>query len=116
VSMEKLKGFIFLLLIVAAIYATWNMVPPYWNNYQFQDDVDDVARRSSYANRTTEDEIRDLVIKKAASNNITLKEDQVTITRGSDGIGITVRYRIHVDMVMFPRDLDFTVNSYNKRI
>jgi len=116
VSMEKLKGYIALLVVVVAIYVAWNMTPPYWNKYQFQDDVDDVARRSSYANRMTEDEIRDAVIKKAASNNIPLKEDQITITKGADGIGISVHYRVHVDIILFPTDLDFTVASYNKRI
>ncbi len=114
--MEKLKGVVALLVVVVAIYVTWNMTPPYWNKYQFQDDLDDVARRSSYANRTTEDEIREAVIRKGASNNIPLKEDQITITRGTDGIGLTVRYRVHVDIILFPTDLDFIVSSYNKRI
>jgi predicted small integral membrane protein len=113
--MDKLKGVIALLVVAGAIYVAWNMVPPYFNNYQFQDDVDDVARRFSYLNKT-EDDIREAVIKKATSDNITLREEQITITRGTDGIGITVRYRVHVDMIMFPRDVDFTVISYNKRI
>ena len=114
-SMEKLKGLIAIVIVAGVIYVVWNIVPPYFYNYQFQDDLDDLARRNSYVNRS-EDEVRDLVIKKAASDNITLKDDQVTITRGPDGIGITVRYRVHVDLVLHPLDLDFVTNSYNKRI
>lgn len=113
--MDKLKGIIALVVVVAVIYVAWNVTPPYFYNYQFQDDLDDIARRNSYVNKN-EDDIRDLVIKKAASDSITLREDQVTITRGADGVGITVRYRVHVDMILHPVDLDFSANSYNKRI
>lgn len=113
--MDKLKGLILLLVVVAGIYFAWNMLPPYWYNYQFQDDLDDIARRNSYVNKSEED-IREIVIKKAAADSITLREDQVAITRGADGVGITVRYRVHVEMILFPRDIDFTAVSYNKRI
>lgn len=114
-AMDKIKGLIAILVVAALIYVAWNMIPPYFYNYQFQDDLDDIARRNSYLNKS-EDDIRDIVIKKAASDSITLKEDQVTITRGSDGVGITVRYRVHIDMILHPMDIDFTANSYNKRI
>lgn len=113
--MDKIKGLIAVLIVAAVVYATWNIVPPYFYNYQFQDDLDDIARRNSYVNKS-EDDIREMVIKKAAADNITLREDQVTVTRGGDGIGITVRYRVHVDMVLHPVDLDFVTSSYNKRI
>jgi hypothetical protein len=113
--MEKLKVIIALAVVAAAIYVGWNLIPPYFNNYQFQDDLDDVARRTSYLNKS-EDEIRDAVIKKAAGDNVTLKEEQVMITRQGGEVGITVKYRVHVELMVRPVDLDFTVNSYNKRI
>jgi len=113
--MDKVKGIIGLLVVVAFIYVAWSLTPPYFNNYQFQDDLDDVARRNSYANKT-EDDIKDMVIKKAASDNVTLKEDQIAVTRNGGAIGITVRYRVHVDMIVHPVDLDFTVKSFNERI
>ena len=93
----------------------WNMIPPYFNNYQLQDALDDIARRQSYTT-TTEDDIKKLVVTKAASEDITLKEEQVAVNRTSSGVGITVHYRIHVEMVVHPVDLDFTANSFNKRI
>ncbi len=113
--MGKLKGFIGIVIVVGAFYVAWNMVPPYFNNYQLQDALDDIARRQSYTS-TSEDDIKKIVVSKAAAEDITLKEDQVAITRTGSGLGITVHYRIHVDMVMHPVDLDFTANSFNKRI
>ncbi|HET9839483.1 MAG TPA: DUF4845 domain-containing protein [Candidatus Angelobacter sp.] len=93
----------------------WNLIPPYFHNYQLQDDLDDVARRNTYL-ATSEDEIKKIVIAKADNNSIKLKEDQITITRTGNGLAISVKYHIHVDMILYPVDLDFAANSMNKRI
>jgi len=113
--MGKLKGILLLVIIFGSIYVGWEMIPPYFANTQFQDELDDIARRNSYINRSDE-AVRDIVIKKAATMGILLKEDQITITRVADRLGITVQYRVHVDMIIHPVDLDFTANSMNKRI
>ena len=102
-------------MILGGFYVAWNMVPPYVNNYKLQDDLDDIARKSSYI-AATDDDIKKNVIAKAEAADIKLKEDQIVISRVRDILGITVKYRIHVDMVVHPVDLDFTANSLNKRI
>jgi Domain of unknown function (DUF4845) len=113
--MSKIKALIALGIIVGCIYVAYNLVPPYFNNYQFQDALDDIARKNSYST-ATDDEVKKMVVIKADSEDIKLKENQVVVTRMRDGIGITVNYRIHVDMIIHPVDLDFTANSMNKRI
>jgi hypothetical protein len=65
---------------------------------------------------SSDDEIKKIIITKAQDNNITLKEDQISVTRTGNGLGISVKYRIHVDMILHPMDLDFAANSLNKRI
>jgi hypothetical protein len=113
--MGKIKGIIGLLLVAGGFYVAWNMVPPYFHNYQLQDDLDDVARRQSYTT-ASEDDVKKVVIAKAASDNVALKEDQVSVSRTGSGLGITVKYRVHVEMIIHPVDLDFEANSMNKRI
>jgi Domain of unknown function (DUF4845) len=113
--MGKIKGLMGLLLVVGGFYVAWNMVPPYFHNYQLQDDLDDVARRHSYTSNT-EDDIKKVVLSKAAADDVTLKEDEVTVVRTPNGLAITVKYHVHVDMVVHPVDLDFIANSMNKRI
>ncbi|HWF03988.1 MAG TPA: DUF4845 domain-containing protein [Candidatus Angelobacter sp.] len=113
--MGKLKGLIGILIVVGIFYAAWNLIPPYFNNYQLQDALDDIARKNSYT-QSTDEEIRKSVVKKAETEDIPLREDQVVVTRSQDGLGITVKYRIHVEMVVHPVDLDFTAASLNKRI
>ena len=100
---------------MAAFYVAWNMIPPYFNNYQFQDALDDIARKGSYTAQT-DDDIKKAVIAKAETEDIKLKEDQIVVSRVRDMLGITVKYRIHVEMLVHPVNLDFTANSLNKRI
>jgi len=113
--MSKINGIIVLLVIAAGFYVAWNLIPPYFNQYQFQDDLDDIARKVSYMG-TNDDDVRQMVIKKAQTEDISLKEDQIAISRAGNGIGITVKYRVHVDMAVHPVDVDFTANSLNKRL
>ena len=110
----KLKALIILLIVVGGIYVAWEMVPPYIAHYQFQDELDDIVRHNSYTNRS-DDDVRQTVIKKANEMGIPLKDEQVTITRPSQGLGISVQYRIHVDMLLHPVDLDFIAKSINIR-
>lgn len=113
--MGKVKGLIGLLVVVTGFYVAWNMVPPYFNNYQLQDGLDDIARKGSYTAQT-DDDIKKAVIAKAETEDIKLREDQIVVSRVRDMLGITVKYRIHVEMLIHPVDLDFTANSLNKRI
>jgi hypothetical protein len=113
--MGKLRAFIGIVIVVGAFYVAWNMIPPYFNNYQFQDALDDIARRNSYTS-ISEDEIKKQVIAKADAEDIKLKEEQVAVTRTRDGVGISVKYRVHVDMIVHPVDLDFSAVTLNKRI
>jgi hypothetical protein len=113
--MGKIKGLIGIAFVVGCFYTAWNLIPPYFNNYQFQDGLDDIARKNSYT-QASDDDIRRFVVRKAETEDIKLKEDQIVVTRSQEGLGITVRYRIHVDMMIHPVDLDFTANSLNKRI
>jgi hypothetical protein len=113
--MGKLKGLIGLVVIIGSFYTAWNLIPPYFNNYQLQDGLDDIARKNSYTS-LSDDEIRKQVVTKAALEDIPLKEEQVTVSRNGPTLGISVKYRVHVDMVVHPMDLDFTANSLNKRI
>ena len=113
--MGKIKALIGIVIIVGFFYVAWNLIPPYFNNFQLQDALDDIARKNSYTT-ASEDDIKKQVVLKADAEDIKLKEEQVAVTRTRDGLGISVKYRIHVDMVVHPVDLDFTANSLNKRI
>lgn len=113
--MEKVKALIGVGVIVIGFYVAWNMIPPYFHNGQFQDELDDIARHASYQ-VISDDDLRQKVVDKAKGMDIFIKEDQVSVTHSGNLLGISVKYRVHVDMLVHPTDLDFTANSLNKRI
>ena len=79
--MEKIKALIGLTVIVAGFYVAWNLIPPYFHNGQFQEELDDVVRHASYT-LMTDDQLKKHVVEKAKDMDIVLKEDQVTISHG----------------------------------
>src|SRR5260370_13644627 len=97
--MEKLKGLIFLAVVAACVYVGYSNIPPWFHYYQFRDDLDDIARHYTYMSKT-DDEIKQMVMTKAQWQDIRLKEDQVTVTRGVDSLGLSVQNRIHVYMTV----------------
>jgi hypothetical protein len=106
---------VFLLIIAIGIFVAWNMIPPRFHNSQLQDDLDDIVRRVSYSS-FSDDDIKRIVISKAQSEDIVLKEDQITIAKVPAGLAISVHYQVHVDMIVYQTDLDFVANSRNKMI
>ena len=112
--MGKLKAFIAIAIAVGGFYVGWELIPPFFHNYELKDDLDDIARVNSYTHKT-DDDIKALVIKRASDMNISLKDEQVQVSRNVDGMGISVHYQVHVDLLVHPVDLDFTTESINKR-
>src|SRR5229473_999941 len=98
--MGSLKMFLGVFVIVAGVYASAKLVPPYFENYQFQDAVKDEATRDTYAPKT-ENDIRDSVFKKAQDYDIPVKKEGIPVRReGSqfNGTGnIRVPYVVHID-------------------
>lgn len=115
--MKTLKMVFSLGLVGLMIYAGWQVIPPYFYNYQFQDAIDNEARISSYTNSRTEDDIKNSVLKKAQDLEIPLTPDEVQVQRlPNNVIYIETHYSVHVDLPGYPLDLQFKASSKNKPI
>ncbi len=113
--MKSLKPVIGVLLVVAAIYSAWLVLPPYISNYEFQDDVTNEALVNSYSNKSELD-IRNSLAKKAAEYGIPLKAEQIHVQRNGPELSIWADYSVHIDLPGFPLDLNFHPATKNKRI
>jgi hypothetical protein len=104
-------------VIVAGIYLGAELVPVYYSNYQFQDDVRTEATLETYTSKP-EDAIRDAIYKKAQGLDIPLTRDQIKVQRhGTQGTGsLTIRapYVVHLDLPLYPVDLHFDPSTENK--
>ena len=117
--MGSFKMLLGVFVIVAGVYASVKLLPPYFENYQFQDAVKDEATRDTYA-PTSEDQIRANVFKKAQEYDIPVKEEGIQVQRqGSQFNGtitIHVPYVVHIDFPGYPMDLNFDASTENKSV
>lgn len=111
--MRVLRAVLGIAVIVGVIWVGVELVPPYFNNYQFQDAVTSEARINTYTQKT-ETEMRDYIYKKAIEYNIPVTHDQIKVSREGQSVAISVDYTVHVELPGYPMDLQFHTASKNK--
>jgi hypothetical protein len=114
--MSNLKGFLALLVVIAAIFLAVKLLPPFVANYNLHADTDNLALQYTYAQGATVDAIRAEVIAKGKEHDITLADDDVDIDRSQNGISITVHYTVPVAVPGRVIPLKFDFVSGNKMI
>lgn len=112
--MKYFKPILGILILVAFVYVCFELIPPFFKNYQLQDYLDNEAMRTSYVNNITEDTIRNEVLKEVKSDELPITAEQIHITRALNQVTINIDYTVHVDLMFFPQDLHFSVTSQNK--
>ena len=116
--MGAIKALVGFLVVVAAIYAGFQIIPPELSNYSFQDDLRNIAMMGGANPRTTDQEILDSVIKKAGEHQIALKPEQVTVqhigTPGAPAVYVGVDYSVPVSLPGYDFTMHFTPSSGNK--
>ncbi len=113
--MNRLKALFGLFVLVAAVYVGWKVVPPYFNNYQFEDAVQSEALLNSYSTKSEAD-IRNTLAAKAREYDIPLTADQINVLRNGSELSIWAEYTVHLDLPFYPLDLKFHPATKNKRI
>lgn len=93
--------------MVVAVYLCIQVIPPYFNNYQFQDSIEEVARFSGVDPHATEDDIRLKVYKSAQDYSIPVTAEQINVRRNGTEVAIWADYSVHLDIPVRPMDLDF---------
>jgi hypothetical protein len=110
--MEKIKPLLFIFAILATIYVGIKVIPPLFNDWQFQDFIESEARIDTY-NTKPEADIRKDVMKAARENDIPISDDQLEVQRCNGSIYIGTKYIVHVDLPVYPLDLKFNPSSKN---
>lgn len=117
--MSTIKMFAGLFVIAAAVYLGAMLIPPFFDNYQFEDAVKNEATLDTYSTKT-ENDIRTAIFKKAQDFDIPISEEQIHVQRqglqGSGSIVINAPYVVHVDLPGYPMDLHFNVSTQNRGV
>jgi hypothetical protein len=116
--MGTFKALVGFLAIIGAIYAGFQIIPPELTNYSFTDDLRNVAMVGGANPHTTDQELVDDVIKKAAEHQIMLRPENVTIqhiaTPGLNAVYVAADYTVPVSLPGYSFTLHFTPSSGNK--
>lgn len=106
------------LVIIGALYAGFQIIPPELTNYSFTDDLRNVAMVGGANPRTTDQELVDSIIKKAQEHQIALTPENVTVQRigtpGVNAVYVAADYTVPVSLPGYSFKLHFTPSSGNK--
>ena len=64
----RLGSIIWLLIVAGVLYASWNLIPAYFSNYNFADKMTELARAPKYSH--PDDRIETELIKAAQENHL----------------------------------------------
>ncbi len=104
---RKLKILGVIAMLAAVVSVVWQVAAAQIENRELQSDLREVAAqiggRIGLAAPSTEDDLRNTVIQRAAEHEITLRPDQVEIERvetdGNWGVSISVNYDVSVGLL-----------------
>jgi hypothetical protein len=115
--MATIKLVFGIFIMVAAVYLSAMLIPPFFANYQFEDAIKEEATISTYSTKP-EDAIRDTIFKKAQDLEIPITKDDIKVHRvgpqGTGSISIEAPYTVHVDLPGYPMDLQFDPATKNR--
>jgi Domain of unknown function (DUF4845) len=110
--MKTVRLFLGLFVIASVVYLGWKIVPVYVAKYQFEEAVDDIARAAVVDMRNYSDEkVRSAVLAKAQLLDLPVATEDIDVTRRGDDVQISAKYTVHVDVPIYPFDLNFETSS-----
>jgi hypothetical protein len=106
----RLKAIVYTMILVAAVYAGFKLVPPYVAEYQLKDKMSEQAR-FAVVNHYTEEKVRDIIYQTIQDLDIPAKRDDIKLSNTHAGMAISVSYTVPVDFLVYKADLNFTPSS-----
>ena len=110
------KAIVVVVLLGIAGYLSFKLVPPFMNNYLFQEEVTAMARNATYAMGKSAEDIRTELIRKGKEYDIPLTLQDVQVVMEASAVSIDIKYTIRVELPGKIVDLSFNPAAGNKMI
>lgn len=108
----KIKTLVALIILGSAIFCAVKIVPPYFDNYQLQDSMREVAAYASVT-RKQDDDIRAEVEKKIKQLGIPATSNDIQVSDDAGNVKISVDYTVPVDLAVYQLQLHFHPQANN---
>ena len=118
-----MKYVFWIAIVVAVVIAGWETLEPEITNIVFQDELHDMAAqlgwRTGMSAPNSDEELRNIVIRKAEKHEIPLEPKQVTVRRSGTPenpvLYIAVDYTVTVNLLVYSFRLHFSPTSAGGR-
>lgn len=117
-----MKYVFWIAVMVAVVFAGWTILEPEITNILFQDDLHDLAAQPSWrpgmSAPNSDEELRNMVVRKAETHDIALDLKQVTVRRTEtpeNPVYIAVDYTVPVNLFVYSYSRHFTASSTGSR-
>ena len=109
---SKLSFFITIIILAAAAYCAFKLVPTFFANYQLQDAMTTEARfaTSTYPKKTPDD-IQNDVYKKIQELGLPAKKEDVKVTTDGSVITITLDYAVTFNLTVYQLTHQFHLSA-----
>jgi hypothetical protein len=112
----NLRAILGIVVIGVVIFLSVKLIPPYVSNYQFQQQIDSVARYAAYAQGRTAEDIKQEVLAKARECDVLLTPEAVEVEKTGTTVNIDVKYVVQVELPGKTVEMRFNPVAGNKMI
>ena len=97
----KLGGLIMLVLLLAAGLTAWNVVPVYYDHYDFVDKVNEICRTPAYKARKGDESIKEMLMSEVSKRRLGqwIGPESFLITSSSSSRQIELYYEREVEVL-----------------
>ena len=112
----RLKAIIWLLILAAAGYVAYKLVPIYLADYQLQDKLQTEARFST-VNHRSDEELRNIIFREIEDRDIPAHREDIKILENSPRVvRVSVDYTVDVDLKVYQLHLHFNPTAENRAL
>jgi cell division protein FtsL len=112
----RFKAYFSLAFLAALIFVAVKIIPPYVNNYELQDHIQQLSIQLAARGRVvTANEVRDDVVAFAQDHGVPVTADDVKVTI-TNRISISMDYSVPVDLKVYTLLLHFTPSAENRSL
>ena len=97
----KLGGFILLVVVMAAGLAAWNVVPVYYDHYDFVDKVNEICRTPAHKARQGDESIKKMLMDEVSKRRLGtwIGPESFSVTSSASSRQIELYYEREVDVL-----------------
>ncbi len=110
----RAKAIFAIVFLLAVAYCGWKIIPVYVNNYEFNDDIRQLAIQST-VDRSSAEAVQNKILAYAKDLGLPVKRENVTVQVGNK-VSISVDYTVPIDLKVYIWMKEFVDSAENNQI